>query len=161
MQQKLKVSPPSPFTDSFWTLETDESGIKYISVTLAKKSMGYNSWDKLFESENVQAVITDRVSLTQASLLSNAATGRSGKADTNTLYVCMYRTCTQVYMQIKIGSEVAGKLLIGLFGGVVPRTVENFKALCTGEKGVGKAGKPLHYKGAKFHRIIPDVRRGG
>ena len=64
-------------------------------------------------------------------------------------------------MQIKIGSEVAGKLLIGLFGGVVPRTVENFKALCTGEKGVGKAGKPLHYKGAKFHRIIPDVRRGG
>ena len=27
---------------------------------------------------------------------------------------------------------------------------------CVGEKGVGKSGKPLHYKGSKFHRIIPS-----
>ena len=63
----------------------------------------------------------------------------------------------QAFIQIKIGSEVAGKILVGLFGDVVPKTVANFKALCTGEAGVGKAGKPLHYKGSKFHRIIPDV----
>ena len=37
----------------------------------------------------------------------------------------------------------------------VPKASENFKALCTGEKGVGKKGKPLHYKGSKFHRIVP------
>ena len=43
-----------------------------------------------------------------------------------------------------------------LYNDVVPKTAENFRALCTGENGVGRAGKPLHFKGSKFHRIIPN-----
>jgi len=63
----------------------------------------------------------------------------------------------RVYFDIEIDGAPVGRLLMGLFGKTIPKTTENFRALCTGEKGVGKVyGKPLHYEGSKFHRIIPD-----
>ncbi|KGL84249.1 Peptidyl-prolyl cis-trans isomerase D, partial [Tinamus guttatus] len=48
-----------------------------------------------------------------------------------------------------------GRIVFELFADIVPKTAENFRALCTGEKGTGPTtGKPLHYKGCPFHRII-------
>src|SRR5204863_8364318 len=55
---------------------------------------------------------------------------------------------------ISIGDKPAGRITFELFADTVPKTAENFRALCTGEKGMGKQGKPLHFKGSKFHRII-------
>lgn len=61
-----------------------------------------------------------------------------------------------VFFDIEIGGQPAGRIEMGLFGDTVPKTVENFRALCTGEKGDGIAGKPLYYKDSTFHRVIPN-----
>ncbi|NXN13620.1 PPIE isomerase, partial [Indicator maculatus] len=59
------------------------------------------------------------------------------------------RVNPQVFMDIKIGNKPAGRLQILLRSDVVPMTVENFRCLCTHEKGFG-------FKGSSFHRIIPQ-----
>ena len=60
-----------------------------------------------------------------------------------------------VFFDISIGGKAVGRITFELFADVVPRTAENFRALCTGEKGMGRARVPLHFKGSSFHRIIP------
>jgi hypothetical protein len=53
-----------------------------------------------------------------------------------------------VYFDIAIDGNPAGRIEMGLYGGVVPKTVENFKQLCLNKEGEG-------YKRSTFHRIIP------
>ncbi|GFZ18736.1 peptidyl-prolyl cis-trans isomerase [Actinidia rufa] len=59
------------------------------------------------------------------------------------------------FLDVSIGGELEGRIVVELFKDVVPKTAENFRALCTGEKGIGpNTGVPLHLKGSCFHRII-------
>merc|ERR1712129_218327 len=59
-----------------------------------------------------------------------------------------------VYFDMSVGGSPAGRIEMPLAADVVPKTAENFRCLCTGEKGNGKSGKPLCFKGSKFHRVI-------
>eukprot|EP00930_Biecheleria_cincta_P103090 TRINITY_DN94_c0_g3_i1.p1 TRINITY_DN94_c0_g3~~TRINITY_DN94_c0_g3_i1.p1 ORF type:complete len:214 (+),score=48.55 TRINITY_DN94_c0_g3_i1:41-643(+) len=62
----------------------------------------------------------------------------------------------KVYFDVSIDGGEAKRITMGLFGNDVPKTVANFVHLCTGDKGKASTGAALHYKGSKFHRIIPN-----
>jgi peptidylprolyl isomerase len=64
----------------------------------------------------------------------------------------------KVFFDVTIGGKPEGRIIFELYSDIVPKTAENFRALCTGEKGACKtaSGKKLHYKGSSFHRIIPQ-----
>eukprot|EP00873_Tetraselmis_striata_P041859 jgi/Tetstr1/462123/TSEL_007191.t1 len=56
---------------------------------------------------------------------------------------------SKVFLDISIGGTAAGRVVVGLFEGAVPKTAGNFRALCTHERGFG-------FRGSTFHRIIPN-----
>lgn len=60
---------------------------------------------------------------------------------------------SKVYMDIAIAQQPAGRIVLGLFGNVVPKTAANFQALCEGNQEMHQI--KLRYEGSPFHRIIP------
>ena len=60
----------------------------------------------------------------------------------------------RVWMDVSVGDKPLGRLIFILFPSVAPRACENFRCLCTGEKGLGKSGNPLHFKHTHFFKNI-------
>eukprot|EP00604_Paraphysomonas_vestita_P002734 CAMPEP_0174819004 /NCGR_PEP_ID=MMETSP1107-20130205/1988_1 /TAXON_ID=36770 /ORGANISM="Paraphysomonas vestita, Strain GFlagA" /LENGTH=197 /DNA_ID=CAMNT_0016031733 /DNA_START=31 /DNA_END=624 /DNA_ORIENTATION=+ len=63
---------------------------------------------------------------------------------------------TVVFFDMEADGQPLGRIEMTLASDIVPKTTENFRALCTGEKGKTSSGKALHYKGCTFHRVIPN-----
>ena len=61
---------------------------------------------------------------------------------------------TRVFFDVLVDGHEAGRIVIGLYGNVVPKTVANFEALCRGDQ-THPLGAKLSYQGSPFHRIIP------
>jgi len=73
-----------------------------------------------------------------------------------------YTQNTRVWFDVSIGDSAAGRINFVLFNSVVPKTVENFRQLCTGEKGKSEvSGIPLHFESSIFHRVIPGFMLQG
>lgn len=66
-----------------------------------------------------------------------------------------------VFFDISIGGAPAGRIEMELFNDIAPLTANNFRALCTGEKGFGASGRRLQYKNSIFHRVIPEFMLQG
>lgn len=80
-------------------------------------------------------------------LISTIFIGQETTAESSTKKVKIANP--QVYFDVKVGKTEVGRITMLLRKDIVPRTAENFRCLCTHEKGYG-------FQGSSFHRIIPD-----
>merc|ERR1739849_72531 len=77
-----------------------------------------------------------------------SVTSQSSSLSATTPYYSTMAT-TRVFFDMTADGAPVGKIIMELRNDVVPKTAENFRALCTGEKGFG-------YKSSGFHRVIPS-----
>ena len=70
---------------------------------------------------------------------------------------------SRVFFDISIDGHEAGRVVVGLYGNAVPKTVLNFESLARGDRTGGVGGRGLSYEGSVMHRIIPQfmIQGGG
>ncbi|XP_039570045.1 E3 SUMO-protein ligase RanBP2-like isoform X3 [Passer montanus] len=137
--KEMNLVPSDTSNNAFIWTATDyadgEVKVEQFAVRFKSQEMA-NSFKKMFEECQLSLSELQKGPLSLAAGLSK---------DTNPV----------VYFEVSADDEPLGHITMELFANIVPRTAENFRALCTGEKGFG-------FKNSRFHRIVTDfVCQGG
>ena len=171
---KLVGKAPAACACASMVLKVDEENVKALyrrgmgRMTMGLLSEAKDDFKKAFALDNNnkdvrKALATLKTKLADAKKKEKASyKGLFGKVsmydekkDLNTI-INPSANNPKVFFDLLQGDEELGRVVMQLYEDVTPRTAENFRALCTGEKGMGKSGKPLHFKGSTFHRVIKD-----
>lgn len=67
----------------------------------------------------------------------------------------------RVFFEMSYAGKKVGRIVMELWGDIVPKTVENFRQLVVGEHTATSSGRKMHYKGTKFHKIVTGVGMQG
>jgi peptidylprolyl isomerase len=122
------------------TLKNDEA-LAYLDINIDETTERYNNCVEFVKTKNLAyGLSSNRLVELQGSELARLPE----------LYESDYDT-KQKRMIVRLPNQ---RIVVKLFTKVAPLACQNFLALCTGEKGKGKSGKPLHYLGTPFHRIV-------
>lgn len=128
--------------DSYFLLDEGEYGERCICVRLEKrdKEQDWYAYDR-FEPKSERFLLE----------------GEKSKAQMK------FQITHKCFWDMEIDGKPMGRIVFGLYGDQAPRTVENFRCLCTGEKGKSEeTGEQLHYEGTRFHRALPGfIIQGG